>query len=60
MRSMVSGIVIALYGDRWQYTGKHSIIYRLIESLRCTPATNATNATLCIRHTSIRKEKKDV
>ena len=43
MGNTVSGSVIVLCDDRWQlHCGEHSIVYREVESLPCTPETNVT------------------
>ena len=47
--NIVSGIVIALYGDRW-YFDEQRLTYKEAESLCCTPETNVT---LWVNYTSI-------
>lgn len=47
----VNDFVAALYGD--YPCCKHSIIYRVLQSLRCTPKTNVT---LCINFSSVKKK----
>ena len=53
MRSIVSDTVIALNSDDGSYFYEHSIMYRFIESLCCTPETNVT---LHINSTSIKNK----
>lgn len=51
--NIINGIVIALYGDRCYTCREHSIIYRLVESLACTPASNVT----CVNNSSLKHNK---
>ena len=54
MGSIVNGVIV-LYGDRYSYICvEHSIIYKVVDSLCCTPETNVT---LCVNCSSIKKEK---
>ena len=54
LESIVNGIIIALYGDKW-WLYKYNIMYRLVGSLCCTPETNVA---LCVNYTSIKNKRK--
>ena len=53
IRNIVNDTLIALYDNG---CGKHSIAYKLTESLCCT---RGTNVTLCVNDTQIEKKIKD-
>lgn len=53
MRKTVNDTGMGFCGDRWQpHSDERSIMYKLVESLQCTPETNVT---LCVCYTQIKK-----
>lgn len=55
IQSLVSSIQRCTVTGGSYPCGEHSITYRLVQSLRCTPKTNATS---CANYTSIKKKRE--